>query len=272
MTALPETNTLDLALEGGWLTIWLNVPDKQNALTNEMQADLRRVFAEIRDERSVRGITLRGRGGVFCSGGDLKQFKAELQTPEARDSVVAMSRDAAALFDAVNTAPQVVIALIEGAAMAGGFGLACCADTVICAEDAKFSLTETMIGLTPAQIAPFIIQKMGYATARRLMLTAARFKGAEAKKFGFADFVGADINALETAEQNIKRQVLKCAPGAVADIKALILETNGLERDALVKAAAENFADRMVSDEARAGIQSFFDKTPPPWVSVSETK
>ncbi len=271
MKALPETTTLDLVFEQGWLTVWLNVPDKQNALTNEMQADLRQVFSDIRDDRSVRGVSLRGRGGVFCSGGDLKQFKAELQTPEARDDVVAMSREAASLFDAVNEAPQVVIAVIEGAAMAGGFGLACCADAVICATDAKFSLTETMIGLTPAQIAPFIIQKMGYATARRLMLTAARFKGTDAEKYGFADFIGDDSDALEAAERRLKNQVLKCAPGAVADIKSLLLNIGGLEREAVVTAAAENFADRMVSDEARAGIQSFFDKQPAPWVIASET-
>ncbi len=84
------------------------------------------------------------------------------------------------MFDTVNTMPQVVIAIIEGAAMAGGFGLACCADVVICAPHAKFAMTETPIGPPPAQISPFVIQKLGFATARRLMLTAARFDAREA--------------------------------------------------------------------------------------------
>src|SRR6185295_13888766 len=125
-------------------------------------------------------------------------------------------------FDAVNTMPQVVIAVVEGAAMAGGFGLACCADVVICDAAAKFAMTETAIGLSPAQISPFVIQKLGYATARRLMLTAARFDGREAQPLGFADFVADGAPTLEAIEQQIRKQVLRCAPGAVAGTKELI--------------------------------------------------
>ena len=79
MTSFPDVKTLDLEFDTGWLTIWLNQPDKRNALTDELRADLVNVFNAVRDDRSVRGITLRGRGGVFCAGGDLKQFKTEFQ-------------------------------------------------------------------------------------------------------------------------------------------------------------------------------------------------
>jgi isohexenylglutaconyl-CoA hydratase len=215
----------------------------------------------------VRGITLRGRGGVFCAGADLKAFRSGHQggASGSREAVIEQSKRGAAMFEMVNTMPQVVIAVVEGAAMAGGLGLACCADVVICDASAKFALTETAIGLSPAQISPFVIQKLGFATARRLMLTAARFDGREAGQLGLADFVGEGAEALETVEQQIKAQVLKCAPGAIADTKALILAQPGMSRAQIVQAAAENFAGRLLSDEAREGVASFVEKRKPRW-------
>src|SRR5262249_15173547 len=113
---------------------------------------------------------------------------------------------------------------------------------------------------------PFVIQKLGYATARRLMLTAARFDGREAHTLGFADFVAEGAEALEGIEKQIKSQGLKCAPGAIADTKALILAQPGMNRAQIVQAAAENFADRMLSDESREGVASFVEKRKPRWV------
>ncbi|MEM9668288.1 MAG: enoyl-CoA hydratase-related protein [Pseudomonadota bacterium] len=264
---LPSVAALDLEFDRGWLTIWFNQPEKKNAFTAELVNDLKRVLTSVRDNRSVRGITMRGRGGVFCAGGDLKAFKSQHQSGKTdREDVVAMSKNGAEMFDLVNTMPQVVIVLIEGAAMAGGFGISCCADVVISAADARFAMTETAIGLSPAQISPFVIQKLGYATARRLMLTAARFDGTEAKALGFADIVANTEDALTESEQAIRRQVLACAPGAIADTKALILRLRDLDRNETIKAAAENFADRMLSDEAAEGISAFLEKRKPEWV------
>ena len=163
------------------------------------------------------------------------------------------------------TCPQVVIARIEGAAMAGGFGMACCADVVICEAAARFAMTETMIGLSPAQISPFVIQKLGFATARRLMLTAARFDGAEAHALGFADFVGETVGELDGHELQIRSQVLRCAPGAIADTKALILAQGAMTRAETITAAAENFAGRMLSEEGKEGVASFVEKRKPAW-------
>ena len=267
MTRLPEVTALELELKNGWLTIWFNQPDKRNALTAELVSDLLATLSAIRDDRSVRGITLRGRGEIFCAGGDLKSFNCGQKGGQSREDIIANSMLGAEMFDLVNTMPQVVIALIEGAAMAGGFGIACCADLVICSADAKFAMTETAIGLTPAQISPFVIQKLGYATARRLMLTATRFDGRGAHALGFADIVGDTIEDLDAHEHQIRKQVLRCAPGAVADIKSLILQLPSLNREATVRAAAENFAGRILSDEGKEGVASFVEKRKPNWVS-----
>lgn len=268
MAALPQTTAIELELKSGWLTIWFNQPDNRNALSAELTADLIATLNAVRDDRTVRGITLRGRGGIFCAGADLKAFNAGHRSAggPSREAVIEQSVRGAGMFDLVNTMPQVTIAIVEGAAMAGGFGMACCCDVVICEAGAKFAMTETAIGLSPAQISPFVIQKLGFATARRLMLTAARFDGGEAHRLGFADFIAEGAQALTAIETSIKSQVLKCAAGAVADTKALILTVPKLSRTEVVQAAAENFAGRMLSDEAREGVASFVEKRKPHWV------
>lgn len=265
MTSLPKTQIIETELEKGWLTIWFNQPERRNPMTDEMMTELVAVLEAVRQDRSVRGITLRGRGGIFCAGGDLKNFAQNFQTGREEAAIKAMSRSAAKIFDQLNTAPQVTIALVEGAAMAGGFGLSCCADIVLVEEGAKFAMTEIRIGLSPAQIAPFIIQRLGYRNARRLMLSAARFTGIEAAQLGYADFIAADVAGLEAIETQLRKQVLGCAAGAIADTKALILALPGLDRKAQIELAADNFTRRMLNEESKEGIASFFEKRKPVW-------
>nr|WP_070959889.1 enoyl-CoA hydratase-related protein [Hyphomonas sp. Mor2] len=267
MTKLPDTTAIELDLEAGWLTLWFNQPDTRNALTTELTTDLMATLEAVLDDRSVRGITLRGRGGIFCAGGDLKSFKSmgSGTGKSTRADIAEMSKGGAAMFEMVNTMPQVVVALVEGAAMAGGLGMACCADVMIVEKEARFAFTETAIGLTPAQISPYVLQKVGYATGRRLMLTAARFKGEEAARLGLADECVTGAEGLEAAEAKIRKQVLNCAPGAVADIKSLILQLPTLSPDERVAAAADNFAGRIISDEGKEGLASFAEKRKPKW-------
>jgi len=262
---LAHTNVIELEHSEQWLTIWFNQPEKRNPLTDEMRVELADVLSKVRDDRTVRGISLRGRGGIFCAGGDLKSFRSLANAETSRESIVSMSAEIGELLATVNTMPQAMVAVVEGAAMAGGFGLACCADVVICQRSAKFAMTETAIGLSPAQIAPYAIQKLGYATARRLMVTAARFTGDEAHAFGFADYVADDAEGLLAKELEIRRSVLKCAPGAIADTKLLLHGLQSLEPQSVVAFAAGNFADRVESGEALEGISAFFDKRKPGW-------
>ncbi|MEM6817998.1 MAG: enoyl-CoA hydratase-related protein [Pseudomonadota bacterium] len=267
-----HSDAVQTELSEGWLTIWLNQPAKRNALTAELSGALQSVLDAVRDDRSVRGITLRGKGGVFCAGGDLKALKwlGGLNGEAAEQEIKQLSLSGARIFEAVNSMPQVVIALVEGAAMAGGLGLACCADMLIVEADAKFAFTETAIGLTPAQIAPYVIQKVGYAAGRRLMLTAARFNGSQACSLGLADQCVSGEQALVDAEEVIRAQVLQCAPGAVADIKSLILTLPELSAHERVNAAADNFARRVLSEEGREGLAAFAQKRKPAWAQGAE--
>jgi isohexenylglutaconyl-CoA hydratase len=257
---------LELERQHDWTTIWLNRPASRNALSAGMVGELLEVFETVAQDRSIRGVTLRGRGGVFCAGGDLASFKASMQGPAPDAAAVAASnRDGGRMFERLNTLPQVVVAVVEGAAMAGGLGMVCCADVVVVSAEAQFALTETTLGIPPAQIAPFVADRLGQRVTRRLMLTAARFDGSEALRLGLADFVAVDVNALAEIEAGIRKQVRRCAPVANAVTKEILLASRHLDREAMLDLAAVRFAACMLGDEGREGITAFLDKRPPAW-------
>lgn len=273
MNQLPDCQTLLLELENQWLRIWFNRPESRNALSEELVNELREVLETVREDRSIRGITLRGNGGVFCAGGDLKAFKRVFQSETGdHQAAVDFNRGGGELFNLVNSMPQVVLMLVEGAAMAGGLGMLCAADVVAVTRDAKFSLTETTLGIPPAQIAPFVVKRLGLPTARRLMLTAARFDGVEAARLGLADYVVDAADDLETIEQQTRHAVQKCAPGANAVTKKIIMATSQLEGEALIDFAAEQFANAMLSDEGKEGLSAFAEKRKPAWATNLENR
>ena len=135
-----------------------------DAMIDEMMA----AFKQVADDPAIRGLTLRGRNGVFCAGGDLKAFTAYQAPDKTQADVAAFNRRIGTMLDALNRLSVTTIVLVEGAAIAGGLGLMCAADVIATTPDAKFSLTETMIGIPPAQIAPFVVARAGLSTARGL--------------------------------------------------------------------------------------------------------
>ena len=271
MLNFPATKSLLLEQDDGWLTIWFNRPETRNALSQELTDELRVVLALVKEQASIRGITLRGKGGFFCAGGDLKAFKANFQGGgQSLDDIHAPSRAAGELFDLVNEMPQVVVTLVEGAAMAGGLGMVCCADVVAVTQDAKFAMTETTLGIPPAQIAPFVVQRLGLSMARRLMLTAARFNGEQAGQYGLADFVVPDADGLNAVEVTVRDQVMRCAPGANAVTKEIVLAMRHLDRADMLTMAANGFSQCMLSNEGREGVASFLEKRKPTWAEKKQ--
>lgn len=266
MSKFPKTEFLALDEGDGWLGIWFDQPEARNPLSDGLVRELREVLDIVAADLAIRGISLRGKGGVFSAGGDLKTFRTVFQggNPDI-DSVLHASRSAGELFRRLNTMPQVVLILVEGAAMAGGLGIVCTGDIVAVTASAKFALTETTLGIPPAQIAPFVVQRLGRNTARRLMLTATRFDGTEAMRLGLADFLVADSAGLDEIEAQIKKQVMRCAPNANAITKELVLAIDVSDPDAMLERAAQAFSTCMLGDEAREGIAAFLEKRSPVW-------
>lgn len=250
---------------GDWLTVWLARPEARNALSGDMVAELQTLLDESAQDTTLRGITFRGQGAVFCAGGDLKGFGKALGDPEAAAAIEASSRAAGRLFHRVATMPQVTLMLVHGAAMAGGMGLACAGDINVVTADARFALTETRLGIVPAQIAPFVVARTGLPTARRLMITGAHFDGDAAGELGIADEVVADSAHLDTFEAAVRDDVLACAPGANAATKHLLRELSPVDSDAFVEHAAMVFRECLQGDEGREGMAAFVAKRKPRW-------
>lgn len=264
---LPDVNQLILERDAETLTIWFNRPEVKNALSDEMAGELASVLEALATETDIRFVILRGKGGAFCSGGDLKMFKTVFQSEQgaSREEIVEFNAGFGRMCHAINDLPQLFIVLIEGFAMAGGLGISCLADVVVTTSDAKFSLTEVTLGIPPAQITPVVIKRIGASEARRLLLTAQRFDGTEAHRLGFAHFLVEDAEALDAKAAELISQARRGAPGAIALTKQIIGASETLHGDDIVQFAAERFADAMLGNEGREGMAAFAEKRRPAW-------
>lgn len=261
---LPAVENLLLEASGEVLTIWFNRPQSRNALSAAMADELAAVLEALPGE-PYRCVVLRGKGGAFCSGGDLKMFREVFQSGAAREDIVRFSADFGRTLRAIRELPQLFIVAIEGIAMAGGLGIACLADVVLTTADARFALTEVTLGIPPAQIAPVVMRRVGASVARRLLLTAQRFDGREAQRLGFAHFVDEDVSAMETRLAELLADARRAAPGAVKLTKQIINAALVLDETAQLQFAAERFADALLGEEAREGMRAFAEKRATRW-------
>lgn len=265
---LPKCKTLALAFEHGVLRVTLNRPESRNAMTATMVNELRTVTeAASADGSGVRAIVLRGAGGHFCAGGDLKEVMAGGALPAGEDPIAAISRSFGLMLQVLSRCPAVVIAVCEGSVAGGGFGIACVADITLTTATAKFALPETRRGLPPAQIAPFVAERIGLMAARRLCLTGATIDGVTAARLGIASECSEDAAALEAALARTIGDVLACAPQANATTKRLLLKLARTDLDGVLDEAAQAFSACVRGPEAPEGIGAFLQKRAPKWAS-----
>lgn len=270
MSSLPECQTLLLLREGSTLRVTINRPETRNALTAEVVEELAAVADVAAGDSTLRTIILRGADGTFCAGGDIKGFKQSFEAtapkPGERDPIAANNRKFGDFLIKFNTLPQTVVGVIEGAAFGGGLGLVCITDIAICGADTKFALSETGLGIPPAQIAPFVVQRVGLTTARRIALSGARFDGAHAKEIGLVHFAEPDATAIETRLLEVLTQINRCAPGANAATKKIILDSMANPLPEVLDWASDAFARQLRGDEGKEGVRAFLEKRPAAWV------
>lgn len=265
--ALPTTETLNLNQDGPVLHVTLNRPESRNAMSLTMVNELMAVFDAVRDDSAIRAIVLRGAGGHFCAGGDIKDMAGARQRAAEGDgdAYVSLNRRFGEMITAANQQPQVVITVLEGAVLGGGFGLACISDVALAHADATFGLPETGLGVIPAQIAPFVVERIGLTQARRLALTGIRFQGEEALRLGIVHEVASDEAGLETALANTLKAVRRCAPNANRVTKQLVLKVGHEPMTSLLDQAAEDFAAAVNGEEGQEGTMAFVQKRPASW-------
>jgi isohexenylglutaconyl-CoA hydratase len=265
-------STVRTERQGGFLFLTLDDAPTRNALSPEMVAELQEAIAAAAADATLRAVVLRGANGFFCAGGSMGNFRKSQQsaaTGGETDPIAANNRRFGDFMIALARLPKVLVAVVEGAAMGGGFGLACAADIALARCDAKFALSETTLGLVPAQIAPFVVARIGQARARRLALSGERIDGIEAERIGLADFVAEDTIALEAKLLAVLQGIARCAPGANAATKALLQECAEVELGPLLDRAAQAFARQMRSEGAE-GVAAFRDKRDAAWVEKIE--
>lgn len=262
-----DFETIHIEIDKPFAYIMLNRPQVRNAMNQQMVEELREIFTQLREDHSVRGIILSGADGTFCSGGDIKEMQAAYANPDHDGSAQTEGFDQ--LLEAVNSAPQVVVAKVEGAAMGGGLGLVCVSDIAIASEDAAFALPEVRLGIVPALISPYVIRRVGITISRRLMLTGARFDGIEAAAYGIVH-EAAPPDELDIRLDAILADLRECSPDALAACKQLIFAV--AERDiastAQYRAQLLDYLRR--SEEGQEGMLAFIQKRKPHWAMIGK--
>jgi isohexenylglutaconyl-CoA hydratase len=257
---------------GRHLRVTLDDPRCQNALSTEMVGELDGILSASRDAGLV-SLIIEGANGVFCAGADLKSLAdslARTPAPGEPDALQRHNRAGGEFFARLNAHPLATIAVVDGAAFGGGMGLACCSDIVIATSRARFALSETSLGFPPAQIAPYLVARLGERVARRLALTGARLDGREAAEIGLADFFCATESDRDVLLASLLNQIAGCAPGANAAAKRLILAARAGASQSYVDDAAQSFAQCLRDAEGREGVAAFVEKRAPNWAQRVE--
>ena len=243
--------------------ITLSRPEKHNAMNRQMIDELKVVASQITASHNIRLVILRAEGQTFCAGGDLNWMKEQEKKP--KEGKLVEAKALATMLGSMNSLPVPLLTIVEGNAFGGGLGLIAVSDTVISASNAKFGLTETRLGLIPATIGPFVMKKLGESYGRNLFFSGKIFNARTAHKSGLVHYFCDDNQEIETLVDSEISNIMKCAPGANAITKEIVLSTRNLSREEMIQFAAKGFAKSMLSDEGMEGISSFIEKRKPKW-------
>jgi enoyl-CoA hydratase/carnithine racemase len=245
-------------------SIILNRPDKRNALTRAMIAELSQALDDLHQERRVRAVILTGAGPAFCAGMDLGEM---LETSRQDDAQAQWHRDAVMYLDLLLMMlrfPKPLIAAVNGPAMAGGAGLVLACDLVVAAESAAFGLPEPLRGIVAGMVAPLLHFRVGGGQAARLLLSASTLPAAEALRIGlFHEIVHPDH--LWPRASELAAQCARCAPEALQLSKRLLNETIGEQLTTLLTAGAAASATARTTEAAAEGLAAFLEKRDPIW-------
>lgn len=258
---------------GAFVHATLAAPATRNALSDAMVAGLGEAITLAEASPTVRALVIRGDGGTFCAGGDFSRFRELIAAPAPRDApdpIATFNRAFGALLERLQGCALATIAVVEGAAMGGGVGLAAACDFVLAADSAQFAMPEVTLGLPPAQIAPFVAQRVGIGAAQRLMLTGRRISAAQALAVGLVDETP-EPNALDARLASLLGELGRAEPAALRATKAILKQRAQAPLSATLDAAARLFATSLRSGTASEGLAAFAAKRAPAWVVAPDT-
>ena len=243
-----------------------NRPDRRNALNHAMMVEIGHAVDRAAADRSVRALVLRGSGGAFCAGGDLGAMADMPAKPrKGPDPLVSSYRLFGEVLAKLNRLPLAVIAVVEGPAVGGGFGMVCCADVVILHRSARFGIPEPRWGFIPSQILPFLVRRLGEGTVRYLAVTGTIMDAASARRAGLGQILCRTSAALDRALKAVLRDIGRMEPDALAAVKRLTLMCANYSDEAVMDRASVELVRLLRRPEAMAGMRAFLQKKPPPW-------
>ncbi len=250
-----EVNTID-----GLREIVLNRPSVRNAFDEMMIAEITDAFRLASAEPQIRVVVLKALGSAFSAGADLAWMArmAQYSRQENIDDAWLLQQ----MFKAIAQCPKVTIAAVQGAAIGGGAGLAAVCDIVVASSNAKFALSEVKLGLIPAVIAPFIVEKIGIGAAKALFVTGELISAEAALRIGLVNALCSPDALDQTANEKVAL-ALNAGPAAVATAKLLLRQIADKTPEEVAELTVNCIADLRASAEGQEGIRSFLEKRKP---------
>jgi methylglutaconyl-CoA hydratase len=250
--------------EGGVLTLMLNRPEVGNALSPEIVTAMEEALAVATSDASVRVVVVTGAGKHFSAGADLNYMKS--MRGAGHEANVADALRTQRLFAGLADLPKPVVARVHGAARGGGVGLVAAADVVVASNAATFAFTEVRLGIIPAMISPFVVERLGPALSRRLFLTAETFDAQQGEAWGLVDHAVPD-EELDAAVARVCQDLVRGGPGALAETKKLVRALRATAPDGVAMLTADWIARLRAGEEGQEGMTAFLEKRPPRWAS-----
>lgn len=254
--------TIALSIEHKIARVMLNRPEIHNAFNEVMIAELMEVFQKLKADDKLRVAILTGEGKSFCAGADLhwmKKMKGYTYEENFEDALAL-----AELMYEMFCFPKPLVGRINGAAIGGGTGLVSVCDIVIAAETAKFSFSEVKIGLVPACISPYILNRVGFTRANLLFITGERFDARRALEVGLVDEV-CPLEELDGRVDKMVKQLISSGPQALATAKQLLRDIPHMAMEEKRRHSADVLAKLRISDEGQEGLAAFLEKRKPRW-------
>jgi len=246
----------------GVCQVMLARPDVHNAMNKALIAEMRDAVRNIAGDQKIRVVVLTGEGKSFCAGGDLRWMEANAAM--TREGRIKEAGELADMLYELDSLPKPVIGRINGSAYGGGTGMMSVCDLAIGVNTARFGLTEVRLGLIPATIAPYVVQRMGPGNARTVFFSGRLFSAEEAHRLNLLSQVVAPED-LDAAIEKEVAEFLQAAPGAIAATKRLVhfvaAHDHKENRDYTLNA----LADAWETEEGQQGIAAFLNKQTPGW-------
>ncbi len=248
-------------------TVSINRPELHNAFNEVVIAELTEAFTACGQTDDIRVVVLASEGKSFCAGADINWMKRMVDY--SFEENVTDANAMALMLRTIRECPKPVIARVHGACIGGGVGLAAACDVAVAVEKAFFCLSEVKLGILPAVISPFVMEKIGPGQTRRYGLTAERFSAETAKQLGLVQETFADTDAMDTWIQEIARVFINNGPTAMALCKRTLSDVANVPWDNVQALTSRRISAQRVSEEGQDGLKSFLEKRKPSWINPS---